>query len=93
MKKQIYVITYEFKMCVAMGLIFIVAALSFPLIFLIEMNPSDRQLLSSTAIAVVCIAALGLIYLPKMHSVMKKEHMRLDILKGTICIYDARFLC
>jgi hypothetical protein len=59
----------------AMTLICVVSALVFPLVFLIDMNPADRQLIASVSIAIVTMASLGIMFWPKVLAVYAGNDM------------------
>ena len=70
-----------------MTLICVVSALVFPLVFLIELDPADRQLIASVSIAAVCMMSLGIMFWPKVLAVAEGQDLNWTKVTGN------RILC
>jgi hypothetical protein len=59
-----------------MALICVVSALVFPLVFLLDMKPADRQLIASVSIGIITMASLSIMFWPKVVAVYEGNDMQ-----------------
>lgn len=69
-----------------MTLICVVSALVFPLVFLIDLKPADRQLIASVSIAAVCMMSLSIMFWPKVVAVWEGQDLNWTKIKSTVTL-------
>lgn len=70
----------------AMTIICVVSALVFPLVFLIDLDPADRQMIASISISAVCMASLGIMFWPKVLAVAEGQDLTWATLRSKFCM-------
>jgi hypothetical protein len=70
--------------CSAMTLICVVSAMVFPLVFLLDLKPADRQLIASVSIAMVTMASLGIMFWPKVLAVFEGQDLNWSLLVSAV---------